>query len=1139
MKKVIMVFALVCALSLISVASAQFNSSQTWGSFGSGTGQFYGMSGVDTDTSGNIYVVELDNRVQKFSGNGTYITQFNIPARDIAIDSSGNIYATVNDSIKKFDSTGTLLNTWGSTGTGNRYFNFPTGIALDSSRNIYVSDMENNRIQKLNSSGNYVTSWGTLGSGNGSLKSPAGIAVIGNDVYVADMGNYRIQKFDLSGNYLSSLGSKGTGNTQFNSSIAVANDSSGNIYVADYYNGRVVEYDSDFNYLTQYTGFNHPTALVIANSNLYILDSRNYRVYEYYNSAVNKSTPTITWNNPANITYGMALSSTQLNANASAPGNLVYTPAAGTVLSAGARTLHVDFTPTDTANYTTASKDVTINVSKATPTVTWSSLANITYGTALSSTQLNANASVPGNFTYNPAAGTLLGVGTYTLHVVFTPTDTANYTTASKDVTINISRTTPTITWSNPANITYGTALSNTQLNAVATNPVTGNTVNGNYVYTPAAETVLSVGAHPLHADFTPTDTANYTTASKDVTINVTNQTTPTVTWSKPANITYGTALSGTQLNANASVPGNFVYTPAAGAVLGAGVRTLHVDFTPTDTANYTTASKDVTINISRTTPTVTWSNPANITYGTALSGTQLNANASVPGNFIYNPAAGTLLGVGIYTLHVDFTPLDTANYTNASKDVTINVIENSGLPVANFTANITSGLAPLSVQFNDSSQNAIAWSWNFGDGQTSAAKNPRHMYYSPGTYTVSLNASNAVGYNISTKSNLITVNPIPPVTNGLVAYYNGSLSGNSLVDLSGNNNTGYATSVTQGTRQSTGAKYINLNGVNSKIDISNNAQTNISSPISIEFIGSINTFSQYSALVSKYNNGIVGWYLSSSSATPYNHARFGAGLNSGGLRSYESNITLVAGQVYDIVATYDNNVTHIYVNGMDSADPRTWNSPIAGITNNIAIGYSYGLTYCNCSMYTVRLYNRSLSSAEVLQNYNSDLWRSTTKTTPTITWSNPADITYGTPLSSTQLNANASVPGNFTYTPAAGTVLGVGTQTLHVDFTPTDAANYTTASKDVNINVLNSLAADFSAAPTTGKAPLKVTFTDNSQEAPTSWSWNFGDKSTSTDKNPIHEYSKAGKYTVSLTIKNAAGNDTKTMSNYITAVKK
>src|SRR5207244_9647750 len=77
-------------------------------------------------------------------------------------------------------------------------------------------------------------------------------------------------------------------------------------------------------------------------------------------------------------------------------------------------------------------------------------------------------------------------------------------------------------------------------------------------------------------------------------------------------------------------------------------------------------------------------------------------------------------------------------------------------------------------------------------------------------------------------------------------------------------------------------------------------------------------------------------------------------------------------------------------------------------------------------------------------------------KATPAITWSNPADITYLTALSATQLNATASVAGSFVYTPASGTMLNAGSsQTLHVDFTPTDTAHYNTVSKDVSINVL------------------------------------------------------------------------------------
>jgi PKD repeat protein len=80
---------------------------------------------------------------------------------------------------------------------------------------------------------------------------------------------------------------------------------------------------------------------------------------------------------------------------------------------------------------------------------------------------------------------------------------------------------------------------------------------------------------------------------------------------------------------------------------------------------------------------------------------------------------------------------------------------------------------------------------------------------------------------------------------------------------------------------------------------------------------------------------------------------------------------------------------------------------------------------------------------------------------------------------------------------------------------------------------------AAFSASSTSGYIPLKVTFTDKSTGSPTSWKWSFGDGTYSTQKNPAHTYSKAGKYTVALTAKNAKGSNTKTISGYIVASKK
>jgi sugar lactone lactonase YvrE len=74
---------------------------------------------------------------------------------------------------------------------------------------------------------------------------------------------------------------------------------------------------------------------------------------------------------------------------------------------------------------------------------------------------------------------------------------------------------------------------------------------------------------------------------------------------------------------------------------------------------------------------------------------------------------------------------------------------------------------------------------------------------------------------------------------------------------------------------------------------------------------------------------------------------------------------------------------------------------------------------------------------------------------TPSITWNTPNDIDYGTPLSAAQLSASASVPGTFSYSPAAGAVLGPGRQTLSVTFTPTDSVNYTTATAQTTFYVL------------------------------------------------------------------------------------
>lgn len=86
-------------------------------------------------------------------------------------------------------------------------------------------------------------------------------------------------------------------------------------------------------------------------------------------------------------------------------------------------------------------------------------------------------------------------------------------------------------------------------------------------------------------------------------------------------------------------------------------------------------------------------------------------------------------------------------------------------------------------------------------------------------------------------------------------------------------------------------------------------------------------------------------------------------------------------------------------------------------------------------------------------------------------------------------------------------------------------------------LNVLNgsSPVASFTANVLTGNSPLLVSFTDMSNNNPTSWSWNFGDSSSSLSQNPTHTYTSAGVYTVSLTVSNTNGSNVYTRTGYIT----
>ena len=240
-------------------------------------------------------------------------------------------------------------------------------------------------------------------------------------------------------------------------------------------------------------------------------------------------TPIITWPVPASITCGTALGATQLNATTTVPGTFVYTPPATTVLSVGAaQGLSVTFTPSDAANYTTATKTVAITVTKATPVITWTAPANIVYGTALGAAQLNATTTVPGTFVYTPPATTVLRGRRAGPVGDFTPT--MRQYTGEQVGAITVTKATPVVTGQRPRH-RLRHPLSATQLNATTTVPGTSSIRRLGTCSRPARADAVG----DVHAD----RRTNYTTRpNRSAQRSRRRSSSP----GRPADIVYGTA---------------------------------------------------------------------------------------------------------------------------------------------------------------------------------------------------------------------------------------------------------------------------------------------------------------------------------------------------------------------------------------------------------------------------------------------------------------------------------------------------------------------------------------------------------------------------------------------------------------------
>ncbi len=310
--------------------------------------------GVLVDGSGNLYIADSGNRVVRkvdSSGVGTTVagtgSQIGAvgddgPATeatlvfpvDLALDGSGNLYIADNGNhrVRKVDSSGTIT-TFAGTGAGTGGFsgdggqaaaaelNFPTGVAVDGSGNVYIADTDNNRIRKVDSSGviTTVAGTGTYGcSGDGGsaisaqLRRPQDVAVDGSgNVYIADTRCHVVRKVDSSGviTKVAGVGTRGTGgdggpatSAQVEWPVEIELDGSGNLYISQSKNERIRKVDSSGIITTVARGdlnsagdggpataalLDEPSEVAVdGRGNLYIVDTEDERIRKVNSAGV-------------------------------------------------------------------------------------------------------------------------------------------------------------------------------------------------------------------------------------------------------------------------------------------------------------------------------------------------------------------------------------------------------------------------------------------------------------------------------------------------------------------------------------------------------------------------------------------------------------------------------------------------------------------------------------------------------------------------------------------------------------------------------------------------------------------------------------------------------------------------------------